>query len=245
MINKDTLLFGSFSKKAGNVGCIIFNTCFKHYNINAIYKSFSVNDLNDAIISAKCLGFSGFAVSMPFKSEIISYLDKTDEIVQKTNSCNTVIVKNGKLEGYNTDYYSIYDYLDSLKIIPLNISRDWPGEDLTMGLCPVSNLPRSKTKMYILGNGAYSRNVQICCKEMNIEFELITRENWDKILSIENSIIFNCTPVENINYHDSNIFIDCNTNSETGKKLALKQASLQFELYTALKFPNNVSQEIL
>lgn len=240
MINKDTLLFGSFSKKAGNVGCIIFNTCFKHYNINAIYKSFSVNNLNDAIISAKCLGFSGFAVSMPFKSEIIPYLDKTDEIVQKTNSCNTVIVKNGKLEGYNTDYYSIYEYLDTL-----NYSGDWPNEDLTRGPCPVSNLHQSNRKMYILGNGAYSRNVQICCTEMNIDFELITRNNWNKILSINNSIIFNCTPVENIHYHDSNIFIDCNTNSETGKKLALKQASLQFELYTALKFPNIVSQEIL
>lgn len=218
MINKDTMLFGSFSKRAGNIGCIVFNKCFKHYNINAIYKSFSVNNLNDAIISVKCLGFSGFAVSMPFKNEIISYLDKKDEIIEKTNSCNTVIIKNGKLEGYNTDYYSIYSYLDSLNI---------------------------KKKLYILGNGAYSRNAQVCCKELNIDFEIIVRDNWDKILLIENSIIFNCTPVENIKVSDSNIFIDCNINSETGKKLALKQASLQFELYTSLKFPNIISYNAL
>lgn len=218
MINKDTLFFGSFSKKAGNIGCIIFNKCFEYYNINAIYKSFSVNNLNDAVISARCLGFSGFAVSMPFKNEIISYLDKKDEIVEKTSSCNTVVIKNGKLEGYNTDYYSIYNYLDSLKI---------------------------EKKMYILGNGSYSKNAQICCKELNIEFEIIMRENWNKILLIENSIIFNCTPAENIKFHDSNIFIDCNINSESGKKLALKQASLQFELYTSLNFPNIISYDIL
>ena len=83
MINKDTLLFGSFSKKAGNNGCIIFNKCFLFYNINAIYKSFSIDKLDEAIISALCLKFSGFAVSMPYKSEIIPYLSEFDDIVKK------------------------------------------------------------------------------------------------------------------------------------------------------------------
>jgi shikimate dehydrogenase len=72
-IDKDTLLFGSFSEKAGNVGCLIFNKCFQYYKLNAIYKSFSIDNLHDAIISAKCLGFSGFAVSMPFKNKILTY----------------------------------------------------------------------------------------------------------------------------------------------------------------------------
>ena len=69
-INKDTKLYGSFSIKAGNNGCKTFNACFDHYEMNAIYKSFSVTDIKDAVLSAKTLGFSGFAVSMPFKIEI-------------------------------------------------------------------------------------------------------------------------------------------------------------------------------
>lgn len=215
MINKDTLLFGSFSKTPGNTGCFIFNKCFLHCNINAIYKSFFIDNLNDAIISAKCLKFSGFALSMPYKTEIIPYLDSVDEIVKKTNSCNTVVIKNGKLMGYNTDYYAIYDFL--------------------------SDYAETDKILYILGNGAYSNNVKICCEELKISYNIIKRNTWDQIKIIENSIIFNCTPVENISYMPSNIFIDCCVNSKTGKLLALKQAKLQFEIYNELKFPNIIN----
>ena len=45
MINKDTKVYCSFAKTAGNLGCRLFNTAFNHHGINAIYKSFSVNDI--------------------------------------------------------------------------------------------------------------------------------------------------------------------------------------------------------
>jgi shikimate 5-dehydrogenase len=205
-INKDTLLFGSFSQKAGNVGCVFFNHWFHHYKIDAIYKSFTIHHLEDAILSAKTLGFSGFAVSMPYKTKIILYLDEIDDIVKKTNSCNTVLLKDGKLWGYNTDYYSIFEYLRDIE----------------------------NNKIFILGNGAYSKNVQICCLDLGKSFEIITRELWHTIELIENSVIFNCTPVENIEFNHSNIFIDCINTTPTGKILANKQASLQFALYTGI-----------
>jgi len=218
IINKETLLFGSFSKNAGNLGCTIFNRCFSYLNLNAIYKSFSITNLNDAVVSAKCLGFSGFAVSMPYKREIIDHLNEMDDIVKRTNSCNTVLISNGLLKGFNTDYYSIYEYLSEIKNLDF---------------------------LYILGNGAYSRNVQMCCKDLKIKYDIITRENWEKIKQIKESVIFNCTPVENIYFSPSNIFIDCNTNSETGKKLALNQASMQFKIYTKLEFPNIINHKDL
>ena len=40
MINKDTKLYGSFSDKPGNNGCMFFNKGFKKHKIDAIYKSF-------------------------------------------------------------------------------------------------------------------------------------------------------------------------------------------------------------
>ena len=212
-INKNTLLFGSFSIKAGNVGCKLFNTCFQYHEINAIYKSFSIKNISDAIISAKCLNFSGFAVSMPFKTDIIQYLDEVDEIVKKTQSCNTVINKGSKLYGYNTDYTAVKSYLlDHLNDFTIN-------------------------KIFILGNGSYSGTVQICCKELNIEFEVITRKNWYKIQSIKNGVFFNCTPVENIIFDPTNLFIDCINTTETGKDLAKRQAAIQYKLYTGKEFP--------
>ena len=57
------------------------------------------------------------------------------------------------------------------------------------------------------------------------------------IKDLKNSIIYNCTPVENIQVDASNTLIDCIVTTETGKKLATMQASHQFKLYTDLKFP--------
>jgi shikimate dehydrogenase len=205
MINKDTLVFGSFSKKAGNVGCLFFNTEFQKRGINAIYKSFSIVSIQDAVAAAKCLGFSGFAVSMPFKTEIIQYLDEVDEIVKKTNSCNTVLIRNSRLFGYNTDYIAVNEVLS------------------------MANSP-----LYILGNGGYSKTVQFCARELGLSYEVITRETWDRIASIRNSTVFNCTPVELIRVDSSNDFIDCIVSTPTGADLALKQATAQLELYLAM-----------
>jgi len=204
-INKDTRIFCSFSKKAGNVGCLFFNNEFKKRDIDAIYKSFSVESIKDAISAAKCLHFSGFAVSMPYKIEVIKYLDDFDITVKKTGSCNTVIIKDSKLYGYNTDYLSIKFFLESYNIqIPF---------------------------LYILGDGGYSKTLQKCCLDINIPFKVIRRENWNEIETIDNSVIFNCTPVENISIKNTNKYIDCIVTSETGAILARRQAELQLELY--------------
>lgn len=213
MIDKNTKLYGSFSIKAGSVGCRIFNTSFKYDNINAIYKSFSIDDIEDAVKSAKCLSFSGFAVSMPFKSQIIKFLDETDEIVKKVGTCNTVLIKDNRLIGYNTDYLAIESFLNNVN-------------DLKF--------------IYILGNGCYSKNVQYYCNQNNINFKVIDRKIWNEILSIKNSIIFNCTPVDDIKYDKSNFFIDCINTSNTGNKLAKLQASIQYKIYTGLKFPLSI-----
>jgi len=214
IIDKNTLLFGSFSKKAGSVGCKLFNTSFQFHNINAIYKSFSVENIDQAITSAKCLRFSGFGVSMPFKTEIIKYIDNIDENVKKTNSCNTVINKNNILYGYNTDYMAVKEFLIEFK-------------------------HNTEKKFYILGNGSYSKTVQICCQELGIDYTLITRNNWDYIKKIKNSTIFNCTPVENVFCCDieTNRFIDCINTTKTGYILAKKQAVIQYKLYTNKTFP--------
>lgn len=52
----------------------------------------------------------------------------------------------------------------------------------------------------------------------------------------KNSIVYNCTPVEDVNVN-SKYFIDCIVTTKTGKRLATLQASKQFELYTNLEFP--------
>ena len=80
--------------------------------------------------------------------------------------------------------------------------------------------------------------VKYSAKELNYDVENITRENWDELFDIKDSIVYNCTPLNIADWIDtSNLFIDCLVNTPTGILLANLQASKQFELYTGLEFP--------
>lgn len=208
-IDKDTMIFASFAKNAGNNGCFTFNAAFNYYRLNAIYKSFSVDDIKKSVESARVLKFKGFAITMPFKKEVIKYVDELNDEVLEIGSANTIVENNGVLRAYNTDYLAAKE---ALKI-------------------------DNNKNLYILGDGGFSLAVQYAAKELNINFSIINRKNWKDIGDIKNSKIFNCTPLENIEVDNSNLFIDCIINTNSGKFLSFIQASHQFKLYTGLEFP--------
>lgn len=60
--------------------------------------------------------FDGLNVTMPYKKSIVPLLDEVDGIAEKTGAVNTVLNKNGKLIGYNTDYYGMKYALEAVKI---------------------------------------------------------------------------------------------------------------------------------
>ena len=216
MINKDTKIYCSFSQKAGNKGCRFFNEAFAKSGLDAIYKSFSVKDIKAAVEAAKTLSVSGFAVSMPFKTSVIDYVDEISEEVDKIEAANTVINNHGHLKAHNTDYMAAKSVL-----------FDHLGIELTSSCLP----------LYILGNGGYAKAVKYGAKSLGYKPINITRNNWGDIAAIRNSIIFNCTPVEGITVEESNRFIDCITSTETGLRLSKIQAAHQFKLYTDLELP--------
>lgn len=60
--------------------------------------------------------FDGLNVTIPYKKSIVPILDEVDGIAEKTGAVNTVLNKNGKLIGYNTDYYGMKYALEAAKI---------------------------------------------------------------------------------------------------------------------------------
>ena len=208
-IDKDTEIYCSFAREAGNTGCQMMNTSFYYYGLNKIYKSFSVSNIEEAVNAVKTLNIKGFAITMPYKTQVLDFVDKCDDDVKQIGAANTVLNDNGVLTAYNTDYLAARTFLD-----------DSLGLDL-----------------YILGNGGYSKAVQQAAKSLGYDYTLVTRENWDIISSIgANVIVYNCTPVEDIKVNTSQ-FIDCIVTTKTGRELASIQASHQFKLYTGLEFP--------
>ena len=60
--------------------------------------------------------FKGINVTIPYKETVMPYLDKIDDSAKAIGSVNTIVNANGKLVGYNTDYYGFSYMLKSGKI---------------------------------------------------------------------------------------------------------------------------------
>ena len=104
MIDINTKIFISISSKPSTLGTKIYGALFRKYKVNSIYRSFVISNLDNLIQAVKTLSISGFSVSMPFKEKILKKVDILDDTA-KTGSINTVIIKNKKLIGYNTDLF--------------------------------------------------------------------------------------------------------------------------------------------
>ena len=166
LINKDTRVYCSFSTNPGNTGCTYFNTKFQEQNINAIYKSFYSDNIEKSIQAVKTLGIAGFAISMPYKKEVLKYVDAMDEHVIEIGAANTVINNKGYLTAYNTDWIGVVKYLDP-----------------------------SIKHLDILGNGGFSQAVQYACKVLNIPYQVHTRQGWNTISELT-GVVFNATPID-------------------------------------------------
>lgn len=107
-------------------------------NLDYFYFPIEVeNDKLEAVVTGiRNMNFAGFNVTKPNKIEIMEYLDEVDELAQKIGSVNTVVIKDGKLKGYNTD-----------------------GEGFVRALLGETNMNLSKNTFFILGAGGASRAV--------------------------------------------------------------------------------------
>jgi shikimate dehydrogenase len=83
----------------------IHNAAFNHLKLDFVFLAFKVKaaDLENAVWGMRGLGIHGLNVTMPHKSTVIAYLDEVDPAVKFLGSANTILNKNGKLLGFNTD----------------------------------------------------------------------------------------------------------------------------------------------
>ncbi len=131
----------------------------------------------DAFMRAK--DFKGINVTIPYKEDVIKYLDFVDERAKAIGAVNTVVNKDGRLYGYNTDYYGLRTLLES------------NGFDL------------KGKKVLILGTGGTSKTAYAVCKHMGAWFlSKVSRSAKDGAITYEEayekhsdaSYIINTTP---------------------------------------------------
>ena len=70
--------------------------------------------LVDAFMKSK--DFNAINVTIPYKQTVIPYLDVIDEGAKKIGAVNTVVNKNGKLYGYNTDIFGMKSLINKMDV---------------------------------------------------------------------------------------------------------------------------------
>lgn len=246
-IFKNTKLCISISSIPGNFGNKFHNFFYKKKKLNYIYmsrKMRNIKNLKKILIDLKIVGCS---VSMPFKKEVYKIIDQKDDIVKKTKISNTILNKDGKLYGFNTDYYSIQKTINNLKLNK-NSTVLILGSG-SMAYLSFHHIKKKTRKVFIV-----ARNKRKLRKWFPKIFTIL---DWGTITKKEFDLIINATSlgmsnekieiISKKNFKKNSVIIDFVINSKnelkkiaenlkikyiSGFELTLLQAAKQFKIYT-------------
>ena len=119
--------------------------------------------------------FTGINVTIPYKKDVIPYLDELSPVADKMGAVNTIVRRDGKLIGHNTDYFGF------------------------KSMVQVSGLAVSGKKVLVLGTGGASNTAVAVLKELDAQVVTISRSgenNYGNLhLHGDAAVIVNCTPV--------------------------------------------------
>ena len=143
------------------------------------YENFDLQDISELETVLSQDNIKGFNVTIPYKEEVLAYLDQLDAKAEKIGAVNTIKITENGLKGFNTDAYGFEKSLDPL-------------------------LRPHHKKALILGTGSASKAIRFVLEEMGISTTYVSRskkagqytyDELDKAIMEENTLIVNCTPL--------------------------------------------------
>lgn len=149
---------------------------------NYQYKNFDIQEITTfPSIGKKEELLAGMNVTIPYKEEVIKYLNELDKTAEEIGAVNTIkILKNGSLKGYNTDVVGFEN-----SILP--------------------HLKEHHKFALILGTGGASKAIAYALNKNNIKYKFVSRKpSGEREISYEAlteeliskfHIIINCTPI--------------------------------------------------
>ena len=141
------------------------------------------NELEDFI---KGKNFSAINVTIPYKQTVIPYLDSLSDVAKHIGAVNTIVNRNGKLYGYNTDYYGMKALIERI------------GIDL------------KNKKVLILGTGGTSKTARVLSEDMGAsEIITVSRTKSENHITYDEAINEHSDAEIIINTTPSGMYPDC------------------------------------
>jgi 3-dehydroquinate dehydratase / shikimate dehydrogenase len=260
---------------AHSLSPVVHNPAFGDAGIDAVYVPFRVpvDTLGQFIEDMPRMGIRGLSVTIPHKEAIAKYLTKVDPAVKGIGAVNTVVCREHNLLGYNTDYLAAMESLESVLGTASDDHANYSLQDkrvLVLGAGGVARAimyglekrgakttiaGRTKTRAQVLADAFKARVVE-----------------WAARHNVEVDIVINCTPigmhpnVDESPYNKSHlkpsmIVFDTVYNPEstlllkeakshgchtiTGVEMFIRQAGLQFMLFTGREAPYQLMRDAL
>ena len=180
MIESDNKLFGLLGKDIDySFSRDYFSNKFRVENIQHKYVNFDLENLSTFKSLLSRENISGMNVTIPYKEEVIPFLDELDPVAKAIGAVNTIVFKDDKRLGYNTDHIGFQKTL-------------------------LNHLKPHHKKALVLGTGGASKAVCYVLKQLNIQVQKVSRsEGPDRKtyhqLSAkdykEHTLLVNCTPL--------------------------------------------------
>lgn len=101
-----------------SISPFIHNRAFEATHTNGVYLAWEIEgtDLAETVANIRRYQMFGINLSMPYKEQVIPYLDQLSEAARLIGAVNTVVNREGTLIGYNTDGKGFFKSLPSFKI---------------------------------------------------------------------------------------------------------------------------------
>ena len=101
-----------------SISPFIHNSAFEATNTNGVYLAWEVDEaeLAETVANIRRYQMYGINLSMPYKEQVIPYLNQLSEEACLIGAVNTVVNREGTLIGYNTDGKGFFKSLPSFKI---------------------------------------------------------------------------------------------------------------------------------
>jgi len=196
--------------------------------------------------------YGGFNVTVPYKKEVMKYLDKVDENALSIGAVNTVIVRNKGLIGYNTDFSGL-EYL--LKSEGVAISGKTVLILGTGGTCATAKAVCEKLgakKIVVVGRTS-TVNYQNCYENLDVEVLINTTPVGtypnERECLIDVNRFSNLESVVDVVYNPLRTQLvlnaeKCGIKAVCGLKMLVAQAVFSAELFTNKKYPESIIEKI-
>jgi len=158
---------------------------YKKLGLNAVMLAFLSQNIEEIITCMRTLPIHLLAVTLPHKQTVMKFLDRIDPVAKKIGAVNTVINRNGKLHGYNTDIVGIAHALKNTQLKGKNVLIIGAG-GAARPLCWF--LKKSGAKIFCLNR------TRTKAEELTQEFGGIALDN-NALVGAKIDVIINATPL--------------------------------------------------